>query len=149
MTHFSQHWLIPVVLAGWFGVADRALASHGVNDDGKFFSADAVARASQKIKDLYRDYQQDLLIDTVPLIPPALQSQYDKQGKKEFFLGWTHKRAEDVRDYFVQTHQIAKKRFTTVGYGFSRPKAPNDPVNGNPENQRIVIRIRPPLRTTP
>ena len=38
-------------------VAGRAVASHGVNDDGKFFSASAVERASQKIKDLYRDYQ--------------------------------------------------------------------------------------------
>ncbi|MCY2992811.1 MAG: TPM domain-containing protein [Planctomycetota bacterium] len=97
MTHFSQHWLIPVVLAGWFGVADRALASHGVNDDGKFFSADAVARASQKIKDLYRDYQKDLLIDTVPLIPPSLKAEYDKEGKKKFFQSWSRKRAGDVK----------------------------------------------------
>jgi len=60
----------------------------------------------------------------------------------------TEKRAEDVRDYFVQNHKIAKNRFTTVGYGFSRPKAPNDPVKGNPENQRIVIHIRA-SRTAP
>lgn len=97
MTHFSQRWLIPVVLAGWLGVADSAWASHGVNDDGKFFSADAVERASQKIKDLFRDYQKDLLIDTVPEIPPSLKAQYDKEGKKAFFLGWSRKRAEDVK----------------------------------------------------
>ncbi|MBU4365646.1 MAG: OmpA family protein, partial [Kiritimatiellae bacterium] len=60
----------------------------------------------------------------------------------------TEKRAEAVRDYFVQNHHIAKKRFTAVGYGYSLPKAPNDPVNGNPENQRMVIRIRA-ARTAP
>ena len=60
----------------------------------------------------------------------------------------TGKRADAVRDYFVQNHHIAKKRFTAVGYGFSRPKAPNDPVNGNPENQRIVLHIRA-SRTAP
>lgn len=60
----------------------------------------------------------------------------------------TAKRAEAVRDYFVQNHHLATKRFTAVGYGFSRPKAPNDPVNGNPENQRIVIHIRA-SRTAP
>jgi hypothetical protein len=60
----------------------------------------------------------------------------------------TEKQAAAVRDYFVQNHHIAKKRFTAVGYGFSRPKAPNDTVNGNPENQRIVIHIRA-SRTAP
>ena len=63
-------------------------------------------------------------------------------------LKLTAKRAEAVRDYFVQNHHITKKRFTAVGYGYSRPKAPNDPVNGNPENQRILIRIRA-SRTVP
>ncbi len=56
----------------------------------------------------------------------------------------TAKQAETVRDYFVKNHAIAKKRLTAVGYGFSRPKAPNDPLNGNQENRRIEIHIRPP-----
>lgn len=60
----------------------------------------------------------------------------------------TEKRVEAVRDYFVQNHHIAKKRINAVGYGFSRPKAPNDPVNGNPANQRILIHIRA-ARTAP
>ncbi|MBU4201416.1 MAG: OmpA family protein [Verrucomicrobia bacterium] len=60
----------------------------------------------------------------------------------------TEKRAEAIRDYFVQNHHIAKKRITAVGYGFSRQKAPNDPVNGNPENQRMEIHIRA-ARTAP
>ncbi|MFH1969612.1 MAG: OmpA family protein [Verrucomicrobiota bacterium] len=60
----------------------------------------------------------------------------------------TEKQAKAIRDYFVQNHRIAKQRITVVGYGFSRPKASNDRVNGNPENQRMVIRIRP-SRTAP
>ncbi len=60
----------------------------------------------------------------------------------------TEKRAEDVRNYFVQNHHISKKRFVVTGYGYSRPMTPNDPVNGNPENRRIVIRIRA-SRTAP
>jgi len=28
------------------------------------------------------------------------------------------------------------------GYGFSRPKAPNDPETGNPENRRVEVYIR-------
>jgi hypothetical protein len=29
-----------------------------------------------------------------------------------------------------------------VGYGFSRPKAKNDPVLGNPANRRVEVYIR-------
>ena len=58
----------------------------------------------------------------------------------------TGKQAEAVRDYFVKNHGIARKRLTAAGYGFSRPKAPNDPVNGNPENRRMEIHIRPPQK---
>jgi hypothetical protein len=32
---------------------------------------------------------------------------------------------------------------TAVGYGFTRPKAPNHPVNGNPVNRRVEVYIRP------
>lgn len=60
----------------------------------------------------------------------------------------TEKQAEAVRDYFIKTHKIAGKRLIATGYGFARAKAPNDPVNGNPENRRMEIHIRP-LRTTP
>jgi len=48
-----------------------------------------------------------------------------------------------VQDYLARTHDISRSRMTAVGYGFSRPKAPNDPVNGNPVNRRVEIYIRP------
>lgn len=56
----------------------------------------------------------------------------------------TEKRAQAIRDYFVGKQRIVKKRFTATGYGFSRPKTPADPGKGGPENQRMLIRIRPP-----
>lgn len=94
---FKQPWLFLAVLMGCLGVADWTRASHGVNDDGKCFSSGASERASQKIKDIYRDYQKDLLIDTVPEIPEALKARYDKQGRKEFFIEWSRQRAGDVK----------------------------------------------------
>lgn len=56
----------------------------------------------------------------------------------------TESRAMAVRDYFIKTHAIARKRLEAVGLGFSRPKAPNDPVNGNPVNQRIEVHLQAP-----
>lgn len=59
----------------------------------------------------------------------------------------TEKRADALRDYFVKKHDISRKRFTAVGYGFSQPKKPNDPVKGNPENRRMTIHIRAAAQT--
>ncbi len=56
----------------------------------------------------------------------------------------TEKRAEAVRDYLVKTHNIARKRFTTTGYGFATLKAANDPAGATAATQGIVIRIRAP-----
>lgn len=54
----------------------------------------------------------------------------------------TERRAESIRDYFVKTGGVEKKRVEAVGYGFSRPKAANDAAAGNPANRRMEIYIR-------
>jgi outer membrane protein OmpA-like peptidoglycan-associated protein len=54
----------------------------------------------------------------------------------------TERRAEALRDYFTQKHPIPRNRITTVGYGYSRPKASAEPGKANPENRRMVIHIR-------
>ena len=49
-------------------------------------------------------------------------------------------RAAAIRQYFIQ-NGIDAKRLTSEGYGFNRPIAPNDPVNGNIENRRVEVYI--------
>lgn len=51
-------------------------------------------------------------------------------------------RARSVADYLVAKGDVDRGRLTPVGYGFSRPKAPNDPVLGNPVNRRVEVYIR-------
>lgn len=61
-------------------------------------------------------------------------------------------RADAVKTYLVTKHAIDGGRLTPVGYGFNRPKAPNDPVYGNPVNRRVEVYIRKsdnPANTTP
>ncbi len=53
----------------------------------------------------------------------------------------TGKRANALRDYFIKKHNISRKRVKAIGYGFSQPKKPNDPIKGNPENRRMTIHI--------
>ncbi len=51
-------------------------------------------------------------------------------------------RANAVRDYLVDTKGIEASRLVAKGFGFSRPKAPNDPDEGNSLNRRVEVYIR-------
>ncbi len=50
------------------------------------------------------------------------------------------RRAQAVVDYLVK-NGIQSKRLAAKGYGFSRPKAPNDMSAGNPLNRRVEVYI--------
>jgi outer membrane protein OmpA-like peptidoglycan-associated protein len=52
------------------------------------------------------------------------------------------RRAQSVLTYLSDVAGIDADRLEAHGYGFDRPKAPNDPVTGNPENRRVEIYIR-------
>jgi hypothetical protein len=44
--------------------------------------------------------------------------------------------------YIRDKWRIKANRMRAVGYGFSRPKARNDPVKGNRLNRRVEVYIR-------
>src|SRR5215469_6823444 len=91
MVSASRWLLMPVLLAGWLGLtvaASGANVAPVIKDDGKFFSADAVAKANQKIKKIAQDYNKDLLIETFPEIPADLKKDYKEENKREFFEKW-------------------------------------------------------------
>jgi outer membrane protein OmpA-like peptidoglycan-associated protein len=54
----------------------------------------------------------------------------------------SERRARAVSTLIQDRAEIAGSRLTSVGYGFSRPKAPNDPVTGNHLNRRVEVYIR-------
>lgn len=54
----------------------------------------------------------------------------------------SQRRAEAALSYLVLRGGIEPSRLTAVGYGFDRPKAPNDPKTGNPVNRRVEIYLR-------
>lgn len=53
----------------------------------------------------------------------------------------SERRAKAVLQYLADKCGIKASRMKAVGYGFTRPKAPNDPTNGNPENRRVEVYI--------
>ena len=54
----------------------------------------------------------------------------------------SERRAQAVRNYLNEHFGVALERATAVGYGFSRPMAPNDLINGNAKNRRVEVYIR-------
>lgn len=52
------------------------------------------------------------------------------------------RRAEAVLNYIADHGGINRSRMEAHGYGFDRPKAPNNPETGNPENRRVEFYIR-------
>jgi outer membrane protein OmpA-like peptidoglycan-associated protein len=65
-----------------------------------------------------------------------------KKSNPRYNKNLSQKRAESVVKYLVENDKIDGKRFKAVGYGFERPKGPNDPIVGNPVNRRVEVYIR-------
>lgn len=57
-------------------------------------------------------------------------------------MALSERRAQAVRNYLNEHFGVVLERTTAVGYGFSRPLAQNDPINGNEKNRRVEVYIR-------
>ena len=50
-------------------------------------------------------------------------------------------RAEAVKKYLHESHQIPLHRMNTISYGEDKPVAPNDTREGRAQNRRVVVRV--------
>ena len=51
------------------------------------------------------------------------------------------KRAEAVKRYLHESHQIPLHRMNVISYGEEKPVAPNDTPDGRAQNRRVVVRV--------
>ena len=65
-----------------------------------------------------------------------------KLSRADYNLQLSERRAKACLTYLATKWNIAPARMVAVGYGFSRPKAKNDSLNGNPVNRRVEVYIR-------
>ena len=65
-----------------------------------------------------------------------------KDSDKTYNKRLSKRRASAALNYLVDQSGIEKSRLKAEGYGFERPKAPNDDKVGNPVNRRVEIYIR-------
>jgi uncharacterized membrane protein YgcG len=74
------------VVALWAGTPQAP--SHGVHDEGHFFSTDASAQADQYMAQISATHNREIWIETILLIPTEQKAEFAAQGKGRFFEKW-------------------------------------------------------------
>ena len=72
-----------------------------------------------------------------------IQGHTDNTGVKAANLALSQQRADAVRDYLVKTGGVAAGRLTAVGFGDTKPVAPNTTDAGKAQNRRVELRKLP------
>ena len=75
-----------------------------------------------------------------PALRVEISGHTSNEGRREFNMKLSRKRAEAVKDYLVSAG-IDEKRIGTVGYGPDKPIADNDTHEGQEKNRRIEFRL--------
>jgi peptidoglycan-associated lipoprotein len=107
-------------------------------DEGnfKFGKADLPDEAKAKIDDIIEHLKAD---------PKGayfeIEGHTDNVGGKEINEKIGMARAEAVKKYLYEQHQIPLFKMNVISYGEDKPVAPNNTKEGRAQNRRVVIRI--------
>ncbi len=93
---------------------------------------DAKAAIDQMVNSL-KEQKSALWIET--------EGHTDNVGNKKFNeqLGMT--RAETVKRYLYEQHQVPLHKINVISYGQDKPAAPNNTRDGRSQNRRVVIKV--------
>jgi outer membrane protein OmpA-like peptidoglycan-associated protein len=70
-----------------------------------------------------------------------VEGHTDSTGPKEFNDKLGLERAEAVKHYLYEQHQIPLHRINVISYGPEKPIAPNTTREGRAKNRRVVIKV--------
>jgi len=89
--------------------------------------------------------QLDMVIEQLKADPKGayfeIEGHTDNVGPKEVNAKVGLDRAEAVKRYLYEQHQIPLFRMNVISYGPDKPVAPNKTKAGRAQNRRVVIRI--------
>jgi outer membrane protein OmpA-like peptidoglycan-associated protein len=70
-----------------------------------------------------------------------IEGHTDNVGSKEGNERLGMERAETVKRYIYETHQVPLHKINVISYGEDKPVAPNKTRTGRAQNRRVVIRV--------
>ncbi len=73
----------------------------------------------------------------------TIEGHTDSTGSEELNRHLSQKRAEAVQDYLLANRVISTEKINAVGFGPTRPLAPNTTPEGRAQNRRIDVIITP------
>jgi len=107
-------------------------------DQGNFSSGDAElpdaarTRLDEVINELTADPQNVYF---------EIEGHTDSTGSAELNKRVGLERAEAVKTYLYEQHQVPLHKMNVISYGEERPAAPNDTREGRAQNRRVVLRV--------
>jgi outer membrane protein OmpA-like peptidoglycan-associated protein len=70
-----------------------------------------------------------------------IEGHTDNVGDKVYNEKLGMERAEQVKRYLYEQHQIPLHRMNVISYGEDKPASPNNTRDGRAQNRRVVIRV--------
>jgi outer membrane protein OmpA-like peptidoglycan-associated protein len=70
-----------------------------------------------------------------------IEGHTDSSGDKNLNYRLGLERAENVKRYIYETHQVPLHRINVISYGEEKPVAPNKTRDGRAQNRRVVIKV--------
>ena len=70
-----------------------------------------------------------------------IEGHTDNVGEPRFNEELGMERAESVKRYLYEAHQIPLHKINAISYGEDKPVAPNKDKKGRAQNRRVVIKV--------
>ena len=70
-----------------------------------------------------------------------IEGHTDNTGDKTYNYKLGLERAENVKRYLYENHQVPLHKINVISYGEEKPIAPNKSRDGRAQNRRVVIRV--------
>lgn len=80
-----------------------------------------------------------LVLKQLPIQQISIEGHTDHVGTEEANLELSQRRANNVKKYFVEYHELPEELFQTVFYGESRPLDTNATEEGRARNRRVEV----------
>jgi hypothetical protein len=107
----------------WLTATATAVAPE-IRDHGKFFSAEAIKKADERIAEISRKYDRDLLIETFASVPEGDVDKVkamDAKERSQYFVAWAKDRAHKRAVNGVYVLVCKEPRYLQVGVDEREP----------------------------